>query len=157
MKALSLTQPWATLIAIGLKTIETRSWSTKYRGTIGIHASKGFPSWAREFVTDGIAGTDLRQFSIGVEDLPLGSIIATAEITGCYSTNQENLLIKSPDTLSIPLPGTRENLYGDYSANRFMWKLESVKPLREPIACKGALSLWDVPVEIERQIKEQTL
>ncbi len=41
MKALSLLQPWATLVVIGVKQIETRSWSTAYRGPLLIHASKG--------------------------------------------------------------------------------------------------------------------
>lgn len=41
MKALTLTQPWATLVAIGAKRIETRSWSTTYRGPLAIHAAKG--------------------------------------------------------------------------------------------------------------------
>lgn len=40
MKVVSLMQPWATLIALGEKSIETRSWATKYRGEIAIHASK---------------------------------------------------------------------------------------------------------------------
>jgi activating signal cointegrator 1 len=47
MKALSLTQPWATLVAIGAKCIETRTWHTFYTGTVAIHASKGFPRDAR--------------------------------------------------------------------------------------------------------------
>ncbi|MFL5577327.1 MAG: ASCH domain-containing protein [Gemmatimonadaceae bacterium] len=50
MKALTLTQPWATLVAIGAKTIETRSWPTHYRGEVAIHAAKGFPDWARQIV-----------------------------------------------------------------------------------------------------------
>jgi hypothetical protein len=37
---LTLHQPWASLIALGVKTIETRSWSTKYRGPLAIHAGK---------------------------------------------------------------------------------------------------------------------
>lgn len=40
MKALTLHQPWASLVAEGVKTIETRSWSTKYRGQLAIHAGK---------------------------------------------------------------------------------------------------------------------
>ena len=48
MKVLTLTQPWATLVAIGAKRIETRSWSTKYRGPLAIHAAKGFPAWAKD-------------------------------------------------------------------------------------------------------------
>ena len=41
MKVLSLLQPWATLVVMGIKQIETRSWSTAHRGTLLIHASKG--------------------------------------------------------------------------------------------------------------------
>lgn len=40
---LSLWQPWATLVALGVKSIETRSWSTKYRGPIAIHAAARRP------------------------------------------------------------------------------------------------------------------
>jgi hypothetical protein len=39
MKALSVMQPWATLIALGAKHIETRSWATSHRGQLAIHAS----------------------------------------------------------------------------------------------------------------------
>ena len=39
MKVLTLHQPYASLIALGLKTIETRSWSTKYRGPLAVHAA----------------------------------------------------------------------------------------------------------------------
>ena len=39
MKAISLLQPWATLVSIGAKRVETRSWRTDYRGPIAIHAS----------------------------------------------------------------------------------------------------------------------
>ena len=38
MKALTIQQPWASVITMGVKTIETRSWSTKYRGPLAIHA-----------------------------------------------------------------------------------------------------------------------
>ncbi len=43
MKALTIRQPWASLIAAGVKTIETRSWSTRYRGPLAIHAGKHKP------------------------------------------------------------------------------------------------------------------
>ena len=43
MKMLTLHQPWASLIAVGVKTIETRSWSTPYRGPLAIHAGKARP------------------------------------------------------------------------------------------------------------------
>lgn len=40
MKAISVKQPWANLIARGEKTIETRTWHTPYRGKILIVSSK---------------------------------------------------------------------------------------------------------------------
>ncbi len=46
IRGLTLTKPWATLVALGHKRIETRSWSTVYRGPIAIHAAKGLPRWA---------------------------------------------------------------------------------------------------------------
>lgn len=45
MKALTLHQPWASLVALGVKTIETRSWSTKYRGQLVIHAGRSLPPY----------------------------------------------------------------------------------------------------------------
>jgi hypothetical protein len=48
MKALSLWQPWATLIALKKKQIETRSWRTTYRGPLAIHAAKSYPQEARD-------------------------------------------------------------------------------------------------------------
>lgn len=40
MKAISVRQTWASMIANGPKTIETRTWFTKYRGDILIVASR---------------------------------------------------------------------------------------------------------------------
>jgi len=47
VKALTMTQPWAMLVALGENSIETRSWSTKYRGALAIHSAKAFPKEAR--------------------------------------------------------------------------------------------------------------
>jgi hypothetical protein len=41
MKALSIRQPWAWLIVKGYKDIENRTWATKLRGRVFVHASKG--------------------------------------------------------------------------------------------------------------------
>ncbi|HET8777953.1 MAG TPA: hypothetical protein VFN76_09870 [Candidatus Limnocylindria bacterium] len=77
MKALSLTQPWASLVAIGAKTIETRNWTTAHRGPVAIHAAKGFPEGARYICHDEPFGSTLRSAGIlRMGDLPLGAIIA---------------------------------------------------------------------------------
>jgi len=54
MKAITLHQPWASLVAQDIKTIESRSWTTSYRGLLVIHASKRQPDV--EMLEDGPAG-----------------------------------------------------------------------------------------------------
>lgn len=95
MKALTIRQPWASLIAEGVKTIETRSWSTKYRGPIAIHAGKAelwrhgqaFDDWiAYRSDAPGRGWTARmyrRQHSPMVVPLPLGAVVATAVLTDC--------------------------------------------------------------------------
>jgi hypothetical protein len=46
-----------------------------------------------------------------------------------------------------------EYAFGCYDPDRFMWFLEDVKPLSQPIECKGALSLWDIPAEIVAKLE----
>lgn len=164
MKALSLTQPWATLVAIGAKKIETRSWSSPYRGILAIHASKGFPGWAKEYVWEPVFLKYLRQNKAGhddvhqvVRELPLGKIVALAKLDRCLPTNRNGSLFNLHDIQ--PERGTDEYAFGDYSAGRYMWLLKDIIALPEPVPCKGALSLWDVPADIETQIQaylEQT-
>lgn len=130
MKALTLTQPWATLVATGLKRVETRSWRTNYRGRIAIHAAKGFPKAAQEFASFDIAP------GILPDRMPLGAIVATAVLKNCRPT-EEALLTLSEG----------ERHFGDYSPGRWAWFLEDVIPLEEPVGCLGALSLWEIPPE----------
>lgn len=90
MKAITLYQPWATLIAIGAKTVETRSWSTTYRGPLAIHAAKRRaehekigewyiePAWITvDGALDGMAKMSHAAFRV---PLPLGTVVATCEL-----------------------------------------------------------------------------
>lgn len=155
MKALSLTQPWATLVAIGAKKIETRNWFTGHRGLIAIHASKGFPRDAREFC-DGLFDPELYAEvfeTLGYhepEDLPRGAIIAVATLRTCMRTSNDVYTATWLDTLD-----ETERAFGDYSDNRYGWFLEDVRRLEEPIPCRGALGLWTVPPEIVAEIERQ--
>ncbi len=134
MKALSLTQPWAELVAIGAKRIETRSWSTSYRGQLAIHAAKGFPGWAKDFS---------RCIRLSVlfgpqYEYPRGVVLATCRLIACVRT--EELLSKS---VYAPDMSEQEQMFGDYSEGRWGWMLADIKPLSKPIPAKGALGLWD--------------
>lgn len=153
MKALSLTQPWATLVAIGAKTIETRSWGTAYRGTVAIHAAKGWPAWAKEecrrapFNTVlGAAGYD-RAFA----PLPLGAIVAVAELTSCYRITETTPRAIQSNGDFPP----HELAFGDYTPGRFAWVLKFVWRLEQPVPVRGALSLWDLPSDVLAAVTAQ--
>jgi len=138
MKALTLTQPWATFVAIGAKKIETRSWNTTYRGQLAIHAAKGFPNDAQllcfrePFRSHLGAHVNFGETYVGDHKFPLGAVVATCDLV--------NVVRIYADT---NIPGKPELMFGDYSVGRYMWFLENVVALPEPIAAKGALSLWE--------------
>jgi hypothetical protein len=136
MKTLTLTQPWATLVAIGAKQIETRSWGTSYRGPLAIHAAKGFPRDARDFadcrfvnhflVTAGYATADKNA------GLPVGCVIATCRLVAVKPTIQIRATLTD-----------QELAFGNYDNGRWGWILEDMKELSVPVPAKGALGLWN--------------
>jgi hypothetical protein len=150
MKALSLLQPWATLIAIGAKSIETRTWKTPYRGPIAIHASKGFPPWCRQLACSVEPFRSvLPAHGLTIETLPCGAILATATLARIvpvdfvmsaggaihfqYDKGKPRDVTISEDELA----------FGDYSPGRFAWVLIDVRPLAQPISMRGSLGLWE--------------
>jgi hypothetical protein len=150
MKALSLTQPWATLVAIGAKRIETRSWRPHYRGPIAIHASKAFPRECQNLCSthpflDVLIAAGLN----GSWDLPLGAIIATARLHATLQT-REIRCYRSTTARLLP----HELAFGDYSDGRYGFVMADVRPLKHPVPCKGALGFWDVPADVEHLLLE---
>jgi hypothetical protein len=136
MKALTLTQPWATLVAIGAKRIETRSWYTLYRGPLAIHAAKGMPDWAMDICQEEPFRTVLRAAGIfGVCDLPRGAVLATCRLA---TVKQTDLL-----TSAIARLPEQELVFGDFSTGRYGWILDSVQSLPQPIRATGAQRLWN--------------
>ena len=119
MKVITLIQPWATLINDGKKTIETRSWATKHRGLLGIHAGMKVDKDA------------CRRFGYDPKTIRRGAILCTCTLVDCVQF--PNLLIKS-------------DLYGDFTAGRWGWILKDIKPLPEPIPAKGGLSVWNLDI-----------
>lgn len=156
MKALTLTQPWATLIARGAKRIETRSWATDFRGRIAIHAAKGLGAIGgkrglyelcceapfRDVIADAFKTTREEAFD-AAKELPLGAIVAVADLV---DVRRIDLKLRSEVLAQTITPFEIE--FGDYTSWRYAWFLENVRALPEPIYCNGALSLWDVPPEI---------
>jgi activating signal cointegrator 1 len=131
VKAISLHQPWATAIAFGFKTIETRSWSTKYRGPIAIHAALCWKAYQREF------------YRSVCEKLPwvgralsghvyLGHVVATANLAHCIATDQ----IKSVSLL--------DGLFGNFEPGRFAWVLTDIELLDPPVRALGHQGFFEV-------------
>lgn len=134
MRALTLTQPWATLVALGAKKIETRSWRTAYRGPLMIHAAKGFPAAARALCYQQPFAAVLGGAGLNTpDDLPRAALVA--EVT---------LLDVVPTTRCDP-GSDRERAFGDYSSGRFAWIFQhDVRMLPTPIPCRGMLGLWNI-------------
>lgn len=153
MKALTLTQPWATLVAIGAKGIETRSWSTPYRGPLAIHAAKGFPADARYVCHDEPFRGTLRDAGITLfSQLPIGEIIATCELADIWRFDEGTRALVEYFIGKQQLP-PHELAFGDFSAGRDGLLLKDVRRLETPIPCRGMLGLWEVPPAIAEQLE----
>lgn len=162
IKALSLWQPWASLIAVGAKTYETRSWKADYRGPLLICASKrgqrpGFnrleimdlllnhPEFFKSLmVRYGDPGEGHRQLDLWArsiyDDLPFGKAVAVADLANCFPTQGYGW------TKGLSLEDIqREQAFGDFSPGRFAWKLEDVRTI-EPFPVKGRQGLFEMEV-----------
>lgn len=170
MKGLTVLQPWASLIAVGEKKIETRSWSTAYRGLLAIHAGKRFPDAERLLCAREPFFSALYQHNLvtargyapnqmlDTTDLPLGAIVAVCELTACQPTNHiyaEGILVGWHNQAGDWQLTSNERAFGDYSRDRFAWLLANLRTLETPIPCKGAQGLWDVPPDIRDAIQRQ--
>lgn len=180
MRALTVIQPWASLIAIGAKRIETRSWETSHRGLVAIHAAKGCDRDSRDLFEQTTSSPFTRALQVGglaarvataprshwyhgdrqrwTFDLPRAAIIATAVLVDCCHTGdcdnyQDRFVFRRPGGREWPLT-PQEKCFGNYQPRRFAWLLDDVRALAQPIPCRGALGLWTVPADIERQIRE---
>lgn len=158
MKALTLTQPWASLVAVGVKHIETRSWSTRYRGPIAIHAAKGFPADARDFTYTKMVRESLSPHYLDTgplpspldKRLPLGCIVATAYLADVMPMERFTYVPGTKLWVSNSWPagfeitdGEKEYAFGNYEPGRYGWMLKDVRPVSPPIPAKGALGLWE--------------
>ena len=146
MKAITLWQPWASMIAIGCKVNETRSWKTLHRGPIAIHAAKRFREDEMIFARDVILfhrpiQDAIRTYGMScLADFPLGAIVAVANIIDVIPTED-----------AYGIYGVVDYELGDYTPGRFAWLLEDIKHL-PPIPCRGAQGIWNLPDDIERMV-----
>lgn len=154
MPAISLWQPWASLLACGAKRYETRSWHTSYRGQIAIHAAK------KPFDTDSYLDGELYQFAKALnlpdiysfDKLPRGCVIALAELVECWEITANGHTNGSDKAAHIVggvyggkanIVEGREILFGDWTPGRYAWEFANMTMLPEPIPTKGMQRIWN--------------
>ena len=154
MKAITIRQPWASLIASGDKLYETRCWTTKYRGPIAIHAGKQLDKDAFRYLITPLATIEqLTACDItpeNAEDLTLGAVIATADLVNVWHIVEDKakhipIGIETPDKQAPDffVPTKKEIALGYWVPGNYAWELQNVKMLPEPIPAKGKQGLWD--------------
>ena len=137
MKCVSLYQPWATLVVLGAKRYETRSWATEYRGRLGIHASRTWRPECEELCRQESVRRLLRAAGYrSTADLPRGALLGTVELVDCVAT--EFLM---PEDL-----GAEQRRLGDFRPGRFAWKLLDPVRLAAPLRLCGQLGVFDADV-----------
>lgn len=146
MKAISIWQPHASLIVMGQKPFETRSWSA-WKSLIGqriwIHAGKAIDDLQEltDYLVDRDAGEDRdaafdayvgalkRAGFTHLRELPRGCLLGTAVLAEAIPT--ERLIDPGP--------------FGNFAPGRFAWRMTDPLPLPQPIPFIGKQGFFEVP------------
>lgn len=121
MKVLSIKEPYASLIMMNIKKIETRSFKTKYRGELYIHASL-----SKSNQNDELSKLVSPMY---------GEIICKCSLVDCVLMTEEFI-----ENLKKEKPV--EYKCGHYEVGRYAWILEDVKII-ESFKAKGKLGIWN--------------
>lgn len=133
MKALTVKQPWGSLIRDGAKTIEVRSWPTSYRGALAIHVGATWVAgWEGEDPPRADRDTWPRSAIVAIVDL------VDVRLLGRPTLDDIARACCTPDPAM------------------FAWELRDVRTLEAPISCKGKLGLWEVDLLDELERSETT-
>jgi activating signal cointegrator 1 len=153
MMCLSIRQPYAHLIAAGIKRFETRSWSTRYRGPLAIHASRSWTGSEREslrYVNDVLqrwprnSGPSASWPSIEGSTLDLGAIIAIVDLV-------EILAMEGEEDRRFSF---LERQLGYFDTGRYAWKLSAPVALETPIRMRGNMGLFGLADRIKVEMSE---
>ncbi|GHO51410.1 hypothetical protein [Ktedonospora formicarum] len=157
LKALTLTEPWCSLMRYGAKGVETRSWTTQYRGPVALHAAKTLPKQLDAICELPAFAKVLKEHGHYREKtmfpwklFPVGKVLAIGMLEEIVRTEQ---IVANLDASEVA--------FGDYTSGRYAWRFSAIYPLKTPIPVQGALWLWNwtppAPFwdEIQQQMSSQ--
>jgi hypothetical protein len=167
MKAITLHQPHAHLIAAGAKIWETRSWPTNHRGLLAIHAAKIQTTELDGIVIDDNARkpryrkpynrylpADWNDYFGG---LCHGGVVAIVRVKFCApaeealkSGRSQLRLHTDPDIRKRILEGMA---FGDFSKGRFAWALKLICSIDLGEVVRGYQGLWNLPAAYELKLR----
>lgn len=161
LKAFTLHEPFASLMAIGAKMNETRGIRTSIRGDVAIHAAKNAPDFSKELYDAALkAMTDQ-----GYRPKPefLGCILCVVEIYDVVPSEKffrESQYIKA-SVRAMEIDGKislsdEEWAFGNYEPGRFIFRTRNLRVLKTPVHARGCQALgWTVPPEVEAEVRRQ--
>lgn len=140
MKALTISQPYASLIADGAKWCENRTWECFYRGPLLIHAGKGTQYLTKQ----------------QLEEYPTGCIIAACRMIECvHVPSLRDRIEKRLPYRSMPLERLHQLEQHEHCEGPYGFVLAEVQKLATWVECKGAQGLWVPTPEILEAVKSQ--
>ena len=149
MYAITLHQPWATLITLGVKTVETRFWPAPERllgQTFAIHAGKRVVRRPGECIERELRAQLGEEWNRAI---PAGAVLATATLAGMarveYVDPMTGHAVHNGRTEMGCAAGRRRTLidpWGDFSLGRWLWFLTDVEALQEPVPAVGRQGFW---------------
>lgn len=167
LRALSLWQLWGSAVAEGHKLVETRHWSTKYRGDIAICGAKR-PTRSAEVLAIGAAmpKCEARTWVERWRDCDhadeFGAVLCVATLTDVLPIDNEGTFGRES---MFPMVGGRKLMptlaqpaeleLGDYSDGRFAWLLADVRTLERPVPVVGRQALFTLPADVEAAVRAQ--
>lgn len=130
IRAISLHQPWASLMAWRLKIHETRGWSTEHRGPLAIHAAKAVHDYARsEAQLNPAIRQALEARRLTIDALPLGAVLAVCRLEKCLPSD-----LVRPDSV--------DGVMGNFEHGRYAWQTADMTPLDPPVPARGKQGIW---------------
>lgn len=153
-RAITVHQPWASLLATQVKRFETRSWPPP-RGLIGnylaIHAGRAALPRDLDAATVAAMERVLGLSARAWKSLPFGQIVCVGLLEGAYQVGAWSASTRRVSIAGV-VPGSKklkdivlrpdESHFGDYERGRWLWKITAVRPLRPPAPAIGRQGIW---------------